>query len=260
MLSSILLEKEQKDLLEVLVEASRNVSLDKRQKFFAVETLGSHLARILHPGLPKEFPGGYMGDIEILGANGLIRISYGSKGTPRFDVTPIGFAYYKEIKKAQGESTEIVETTIRSYLVATDFRQQYRDAYEKWSEAEDLLWQSESESQLTTIGHLCREAMQLFANILVSSSNITDIDPDVAHIVSRLKSVISSSKVAKSTSKKSFLEALIAYWGAISDLVQRQEHGALKEGEALFWEDARRIVFQTANVMFEFDRAIRVSN
>jgi hypothetical protein len=38
--------------------------------------------------------------------------------------------------------------------------------------------------------------------------------------------------------------------------VQRQEHGAQKEGRPLVWEDGRRVVFQTAIVMFELDRAL----
>jgi hypothetical protein len=54
----------------------------------------------------------------------------------------------------------------------------------------------------------------------------------------------------------SFAEALLAYFGTVSDLVQRQEHGAQREGAPLRWEDARRVVFQTAMVMLELDRAL----
>lgn len=52
------------------------------------------------------------------------------------------------------------------------------------------------------------------------------------------------------------MEALLAYWGTVSDLVQRQEHGGQKEGEPLEWEDARRAVLHTAVVMFEVDRVL----
>jgi hypothetical protein len=58
------------------------------------------------------------------------------------------------------------------------------------------------------------------------------------------------------TTAAPFLVALLAYWGTVSDLVQRQEHGAQKEGGPLVWEDGRRVVFQTAIVMFEVDRAL----
>ena len=58
------------------------------------------------------------------------------------------------------------------------------------------------------------------------------------------------------TTVKPFIDALIVYWGTLDDLVQRQEHGAQKEGEALSWEDARRLVFQTINVMVELRRTL----
>jgi hypothetical protein len=53
-----------------------------------------------------------------------------------------------------------------------------------------------------------------------------------------------------------FLDALIAYWRAVSNLVQRQEHGVQKAGSQLVFEDGRRVIFQTAIVMFEVDRAL----
>jgi hypothetical protein len=45
-------------------------------------------------------------------------------------------------------------------------------------------------------------------------------------------------------------------YATVSDLVQRQEHAGQREGEPLVWEDGRRIVFQTAIVMFEIDRSL----
>ena len=42
----------------------------------------------------------------------------------------------------------------------------------------------------------------------------------------------------------------------MSDLVQRQEHGAQKEGEDLTYEDARRVLLHTAMVMDECDRIL----
>ena len=54
---------------------------------------------------------------------------------------------------------------------------------------------------------------------------------------------------------QAFLHALLTYWGTVSDLVQRQEHGAVRDKEPLTWEDTRRVVFQTAIVMFEIARS-----
>jgi hypothetical protein len=74
--------------------------------------------------------------------------------------------------------------------------------------------------------------------------------------VARLRKIVEACQTG-SPNKEAFLLALIAYWGTVSDLVQRQEHGALKEGESLVWEDARCVVFQTCVVMFEISRGVR---
>ncbi len=46
----------------------------------------------------------------------------------------------------------------------------------------------------------------------------------------------------------------MSYWGTVSDLAQRQEHAAEREGEALTADDARRVVWYSALVMYELDR------
>jgi hypothetical protein len=256
LLQSVPLEPEQKELLSIVVEAARNVPREERQLFYAFETLGSNLARLLHPGLPKDFPGTYLGDIKTLGQQGLLSLEYGAHGTIKFDVSPRGFKYYEELKRSQEGPVQRIEAATKDYLDAFDFRSRYTAAYEKWVEAESLLWGGDSPSALTTIGHLTRESIQLFATALIEASKPANVDPDVTHTVSRIRAALSSPS-ASSEAEREFLDALVAYWGSVSDLVQRQEHGAQKEGSTLIWEDARRIVFNSAVVMFEIDRAVR---
>lgn len=81
-----------------------------------------------------------------------------------------------------------------------------------------------------------------------------NVELDKAKTVSRLRTVLGERKLSEKL--RAFLDALITYWGTVSDLVQRQEHGALREGEPLKWIDARRVVFQTAIVMLEIDAAL----
>jgi hypothetical protein len=69
------------------------------------------------------------------------------------------------------------------------------------------------------------------------------VDPDPQHTVARLRVV--AARVDPPEAVEQFLEALLAYFGTVSDLIQRQEHGAQKEGEMLSGEDARRVAFQT---------------
>ncbi len=144
-----------------------------------------------------------------------------------------------------------IETLIREYLRSGDFQRRYPAAYQKWSEAEHMLWQRDS-NQFTTIGHLCREAMQEFTTRLVERFQPAEVDPDRAHVVARVRAIL-KWRAANGTIRE-FLDALLAYWGTVSDLVQRQEHGAQKEGALLRWDDARRVVFHTLVVMFEVDK------
>ena len=136
------------------------------------------------------------------------------------------------------------------------FQRKHYSAYEKWSHAESLLWSSDSEKQLTTMGHLCREALQELITNLVSEYSPPQVDGDKAHTVTRLRSVLATRKEKLGERESALLDALLVYCGTVIDLIQRQEHGAQKEGDSLVWTDGRRVVFQTAVVMIEIDSGL----
>lgn len=56
-------------------------------------------------------------------------------------------------------------------------------AFAKWRDAEALLWQDESVKDLTTIGHLCRESMQLFVTRLIELHGVEDAERDPAKTI-----------------------------------------------------------------------------
>ncbi len=142
------------------------------------------------------------------------------------------------------------------YLDSAAFAARHPDAFAKWQQAEVLLWSSDSTQQHTAIGHHCREAMQFFATSLVEAFKPDPVDSDTAKTVSRIRAVLGQARPTMSDRVYSMLDALLHYWGTVTDLTNRQEHGAQKENRALSWEDSRRQVFQTAIVMFEFDRTL----
>jgi len=254
MFDHILLEDEQIDLLCVLVEASRNVSKDERQKFHAFNTLNRRLANVIHPGLPKDYPGAYMGDIEILANQGFFNYRFGSHGSINFDITPFGYKYYEHVMSLKGGATERIELSMNNFIDSKYFQDKYSDAFNKWSESEKLLWVSDTNKQYTIIGHLCRESIQLYASKLIKIIKPEEYDKDPSHTVSRLRAVLGHYREQIGDSESAFSDALLDYWGTISDLIQRQEHGAQKEGKPLTWEDGRRVVFQTMIIMYEIDR------
>jgi hypothetical protein len=187
-MSEVPLQPEQEELLKKLVEASQNVPRDQRQKFHCLsDGDGDHA---LHPGLlGRELPI-YEGDIDTLDAEGLLHVTYSRQpGTRAFDVTPLGFRFYEELQHRAGVPTQQIEEELKRHLEADAFRRNYPGAYRKWAEAANLLWASDSQQQLTTIGHLCREAMQAFAAALVDRYQPPGMDTENAGDVARIGGV-----------------------------------------------------------------------
>jgi hypothetical protein len=208
------------------------------------------------PGLLGLAYSGSRGDAEVLAQAGFLRLSWGSRGDPLFYVLPEGIAYYEQMMAAS-PAVETVEEEIRRYLSDPEFKKVHAQALAKWEHAAGLLWAADSQRQLTTIGHLCREALQEFAASLAQQQKVDVSAIEGAKIVARLKAIFTARSAKLGTTESLFLDALVAYWGTVSDLVQRQEHGSQREGEPLAWEDGRRVVFQTCAVMYEVARALR---
>ena len=251
---NIVLQPEQEQLLSSLVEAARSVRGTNRAKFILLEVMGGPL--IKHLGLPESFIRAYKGDVEILGHNGLLLLSFNKSGSLIFDVMPEGFRYYEDLKRRQGRPLERVQSTLREYITTGNFAADHPSAYQKWSEAEELLWSTDSERQTSTVGHLCREAVQEFATSLVLKYLPQDVDSDKAHHKARLKAVFAKEYDRLGKTLGPFLDALINYWDKLNDLIQRLEHANKKADRPVTWEDARLVVFQTLNAMIEIDRAL----
>jgi hypothetical protein len=248
------LQPEQVELLKALVEASRNVPRDQRGEFHLL-TDGDGTS-IMHPGLPGRQMRVPDGDIDILQAEGLLLLTGIGRWHRSFVVTPQGFSLYEELQHRSGAQIQQVEETLMRYLDSDAFQRSYSEAHRKWAEAHGKLWGADSAQQLTTIGHLCREAIQEFATALVERHQPPEVDQDKAHDIARIGAVLNQHETRLGARTASFLDALLQYWRTVSGLVQRQVHGRQKEDRPLVWEDGRRVVFQTAVVMFEIDRAL----
>lgn len=195
------------------------------------------------------------GDLDILQAEGLLLLTRQGRAHRSYVVTSQGYSLYAELQDRSGAPTQQVEETLMRYLDSDAFQRLYPEAHRKWAEAAGLLWRSDSQQQLTTIGHLCREAIQEFATALVERHQPPGVDQDKSRDINRIQAVVDQRRSQLGTTA-ALLDALVPYWRAVSGLVQRQEHGAQKEGRPLVWEDGRRVVFQTAIIMFEVDRML----
>jgi hypothetical protein len=246
------LDREQEQTLVTIVELVRSVPRSERHAFFLSETFGG--ADLIIHGINFN-PPVLAADIRELASLGLLRRAPGgSVGNTPYDVTREGFAYYDALMRGNKGPAQALETNVMSYLGTEDFAKRHRESYAKWKQAADELWSEDTSNRMTSIGHHIREAMIAFAAELLATYEIADADPDPDKTVARLRAVIAKAAPKLGETERPMLDALVVYWGTVHDLAARQEHGATK-AEPLVAEDARRVVFQTAVVMFELDRA-----
>lgn len=254
MLKQYPLEPEQEELLVWMVEVERSVPREKRDGYHYMEASDGYLLHHFGTGEKMEVN---RSDFLTLAESGLIRVEWDGQHTARADVRQPGLVYYAELKKRSGEPVRNIEKPVRAFLDGATLKGQYPRAYQKWHRASELLWGEESDRASTEIGHNCREAFQEFVTRLIEIHNPVDAPPDPQKTVARLQAVQAKYAERFGKTESKFLVALVTYFGAVADLHQRQEHGAQKEGTPLNWEDGRRVVFQTALVMFEVDRALQ---
>jgi hypothetical protein len=95
-----------------------------------------------------------------------------------------------------------------------------------------------------------------FANDLIRTHGV-EVDPAAGTQI-KVRAVFDAQE-SMSPSVRAYVDRLIAFWRAVSDLAQRQEHAASRDNSPLTVEDARRLVFQTLVVMAEIDSALRPS-
>jgi hypothetical protein len=176
--------------------------------------MGSQQDAFIHSGGPRLT--GHLEDVEVLSSCGLVTIGYGPRGTPNFYVTPIGFKYYEHLK-CRSTPAEAVEDEIRRHLFSDQFKQNHQRSFAKWSQAEHLLWSSESREQLTTIGHLCREAMQEFADELLQIYSVPGPHPPKDKTVARVQAAVAANRTTLGVSVAALLDALIPYWGTVAE-------------------------------------------
>ena len=246
------LEPEQEQLLVEIVEATNNAPRSKQHWHLGGEYIG---------------PNGFQGpwgvrevlpdDIHTLDRLGFLKAThlnyvYGND----YVVTLAGRRYYAALKERATEPVERQEQQVRQFLASDLLRELAPAAYEKWSEAEKLLWAADSEKELTTIGHKVREAMQAFATALVERHRPQEVNPDPTKTLDRVSAVLMLYRPSLGERRTALFDALFGLWRAAVELVQRQEHGGQKENEPLEWQDGRRVVLQAAVVMYEIATAL----
>lgn len=232
-----------------LCEATRRQARTERADFLATRTMGG--TSIEHRSLPdgslKDF---HWTDLDILRGYGFL-IGRGDTRSFIFSVTPDGFEHYERLMASRQSALDNVEATVRRMLDSSWFASEYGNAAACWRKASDLFWSDHADEDASAIGHHCREAMQLFGVVFALRCGAEPESPD--HTIANVRGGL--GKLNLPESRKKMLDALLTYWVTVTKIVQRQEHGASKEGEQLTIEDGRLAVFHTAVTMYELATA-----
>lgn len=248
------LEEEQINLLCQIVDAHRNVTPSKRTDFIVTSDMTSD--SMLHPGFSKGWTEVVIVDLRILDSSGLIKI-YDTNNLHTvfsFTLTSVGFQFYEYIKNKSINPIERIQKEILSFIDIPSFEQKYKKAYLKWKESEKLLWSTNTEINLSTVGHLCREALQEFLEILITRHQLVEECPQKDKTKNRVKALINNRKSTSSDTIVNLLDKFYEFWDMLNELVQRQEHYGLKEREAIVLDDAKRVVIYTVIIMKELDK------
>lgn len=242
------------DVAAYLVEFAKDArSVDRaNQTFYAFDAFGPAGLEIQMPSEKSIHVAER--DIRTLAESGyIVAEHFNTQGTFDFYVTDAGFYAADDYGGAPDTFEHVEEVVLRS-LDSDDFRGGHPEAFAKWQGAARMA-ASDPVANATKIGHDCREAMQHFATSMLAKVGVTSSAP-ATRTVDRLREVVNARRGGLGAKEVAFLDALVHQWGTVSDLVQRQEHGAQKGGSPLTALDSERVVRQTAIVMFELDNAI----
>jgi len=222
------LEPEQQRLLAQMVEGARGVARQEQEWVMIRYGRGVFLEG---PGIGREEV--VEGDVRMLEREALIEAIRFSRrqGNPTYVLTPQGRSYYTALQGNDPGSRQDAE--LRRFLDSETFKADYPRAYAKWSGAEILLWQADSEGEFTTVGHKVREALQEFATEAIARYAPADVEANPASVNLRLGAIIAEFRPTLGEARAKLLIALGNYSEATLAIVQRQEHGAQKEGQEL---------------------------
>jgi hypothetical protein len=176
--------------------------------------------------------------------------SHVRKAGIRKRVSPEGLR--KTFLEQSTENSRRIGLDIVAYVEDEPFRRRYPLAHAAWKLAVEL-YGRDAAKHTSALGLHCREAMGHFSEELCA---VHGVEPrPESRPAEKVRQVI-DAKGPQSVEVVRLLDASVALWLAVHDLLNRQVHGNEPQRRALTADDSLRVVAQTMLVMFEIDLAI----
>ena len=176
------LDGEGLDLLRSMTDLHLAAGAGTRFFIFSQTLRGSSL-HFASPKARQSLDNVDKGALKNLAAYGLLHLEYASRGTPNYQVSAEGVAFYRWLRQQDGRAIDQVHTSILRLVDSQNFASSHPSASQLLNEAFQLLWSDRSDkSWVSEIGDHLRKALMDTVSDLVDNDDNTPERP-----VDRLK-------------------------------------------------------------------------
>lgn len=241
------------EALDLFLEmAAAHIESTGDRRFMRSDTMGGTSMVFVGEGSRRQFKGFDGGAIEDLLDWGLLRVSYGSRGTPNYRITGEGQWFYGWLKRSQGTVVDQVEEEVRRLTISSEYAGRHSGAAHHLHEAFELLWSGQTDNQIVSeIGDHLRKALMDATTDVVGETTAGLQEKPIDRLRSHAASMNLPSREAE------VILGIVELASTVLRLDQRLNHVRdevdVGHPEAS-WEEIRRAAFSTAFVCYELDR------
>lgn len=182
---------------------------------------------------------------------GLLRLGYGSGGSPNYRVTGEAQRFHQWLMESEGSAVEQVEEEVRRVVSGPAFVREHPGAAHHLDEAFELLWGGSTSDQVVSeIGDHLRKALMDATTDVVGPTTGGQERP-IQRLQSHIAGLNLPSREAEVVSRLVDLaQAVLRLDHRLNHVRDEVDSGA----PGASWEEIRRAAFVTALVCYELDR------
>ena len=232
--------------------AAAHIESKGDRRFLRSDTMGGTKMLFAGEGSRRQFSGFDGGAIDDLLDWGLLRVNYGSGGTPNYRVTGEAQQFYGWLKQDQGTVVDQVEEEVRRLTSSSEYAGRHSGAAHHLHEAFELLWSGRTDNQVVSeIGDHLRKALMDATTDVVGRTAAGQQEKPIDRLQSHVAGMNLPSREAD------VISGIVELARRVLRLDQRLNH-VRDEVDAghpeASWEEIRRAAFTTAYVCYELDR------